>query len=206
MTLSTDSPSRGGLSSPLKGEGETPFLQRCRLCSSITGIDNGSENCSCTPMSRSRSIELQPSTAEGDRLWVMLDQVSHAMGRVAASEQSAPPGASLPQTRVLFILQNISGLATLIQISQRLSRTTDAVSRLLIRMEQQGLVRRVRPGSRTSLSGARFSVMLTERGREVLTEVSPRRRLVRRIMSCLSSEERQNLRTYLEKLREQAVK
>ena len=102
---------------------------------------------------------------------------------------------------VLFAIQAIGEEATPAEIARWLFREPHSISELLSRMERDGLVRRVKDLCRKNL----VRIVLTEKGREVYHK-STKRELVCEIMSSLSEEERQQLRSCLQKLRDKALK
>jgi len=67
-------------------------------------------------------------------------------------------------------------------------------------MEKQGLVRKVKNLGRKNL----IRVVITEKGEEVYQR-SREMKVIRTTLSCLSPEERNNLRSYLEALRDKAL-
>jgi len=67
-------------------------------------------------------------------------------------------------------------------------------------MEKQGLVRKVNDLERKNM----IRIVLTEKGEQVYQR-SREMKVIPKILSCLSPEERDNLRTYLETLRNKAL-
>jgi len=109
-------------------------------------------------------------------------------------------GISMMQAGVLFIVKAIGERATPAEISRWLFREPHTVSGLLDRMEKQGLVRKVKNLGRKNL----IRVVITEKGEEVYQR-SREMKVIRTTLSCLSPEERNNLRSYLEALRDKAL-
>ncbi len=105
------------------------------------------------------------------------------------------------QAAVLFIIQAIGYRATPAEISRWFFRQSHSVSELLSRMEKGGLVRKVKDLDRKNL----VRVELTEKGRETYHQ-SMKRVSIHNIMSSLSEEEHQQLRSCLQKLRDKALK
>jgi len=104
------------------------------------------------------------------------------------------------QAAILFIVQAIGEKATPAEISRWLFREPHSVSGLLARMEKQGLVRKVKDLERKNL----VRVVITEEGQKAYQQ-STKRESIHRIMSSLSEEDRQQLRSYLEVLQNKAL-
>jgi len=134
------------------------------------------------------------------RIWVLLAQTREAMLK-ARQKELAPYNLSPRQCAVLFYLQAINGKATPAEISRGLFRESHTISEILSRMEKQGLLKRVKDLSRKNL----VRVELTEQGREAYNR-SARRESIHKILSVLSSEERQQLELYLRRLRDKALR
>jgi DNA-binding MarR family transcriptional regulator len=105
------------------------------------------------------------------------------------------------QSAVLYYIQAIGAKATPAEISRGLFRESHSISEILGRMEKQGLLRRVKDLSRKNM----VRVELTEKGREACNQ-SEKRASLDKIFSTLSKEERQQLRSYLERLRDKALR
>jgi len=144
--------------------------------------------------------EIKPVPDEYDELWMLLYQVVTGLGK-AAENEARPLGVSALQGGVLFALKATDGPATTTQISQWLFRERHSVSELLSRMEKQGLVKRVRSRSKSGM----VDVALTRKGERIFSQYNEERKIIRKILSCLSLEERASLRIHLEKLRESAL-
>ncbi|MCK4721744.1 MAG: MarR family transcriptional regulator [Dehalococcoidia bacterium] len=133
-------------------------------------------------------------------LWVLLHQVRDVM--FAAREEELRPYASSPmQAAALFIIQAIGSESTPAEIARWMLRRPNTISGLLDRMEQAGLIRRTRDLERKNM----IRVTITEKGLQSYND-SMRLESIHRIMSCLSKEECQQLRSYLERLRSEALK
>ena len=140
-----------------------------------------------------------PSNDQELELWVLLGQARMSMLKVRRKE--------LPQLKIsiskgfiLTGLQFIGDKATPAQISRWLFQEPHSISELLSTMEKEGLVRKVRDLDRRD----QLRVVLTEKGREICHQLL-KIASIRRIMSSLSAEERQLLRSCLLKLRKSAI-
>jgi len=133
------------------------------------------------------------------KLWVLLRQTYHAI--VTASENELRQiGISSTQAAVLSIVKAVTVPATPAEISRWLFRQPHTVSGLLHRMEKQGLVRKVKDLERKNM----IRIVLTEKGEQAY-QWSRGVKVIGKILSCLSPEERDNLGTYLETLRNKAL-
>lgn len=133
-------------------------------------------------------------------LWNLLSEVRDAIVRTREMEASQF-GISAPQTQVLFFVQAIDGPVTPAQLSRLLFRESQSVSGLLTRMEKQGLVKRVKDLDRRN----QVRIVMTEKGRQAYNQ-STQRKSIQRIMSSLSKEERRQLKSYLQTLKDKALK
>ena len=132
-------------------------------------------------------------------LWNLLSEARDAIVRVRETEASQS-GISAMQTHALFYIQAIDGPVTPAQLSRYLFRESQSVSGILDRMEKQGLVRRVRDLDRKN----QVRVVITEKGQQAYNQ-STRRKSIQRIMSALSDEERQQLKSFLQSLKDRAL-
>ena len=133
-------------------------------------------------------------------LWVLLHQVRDTMF-AAREEELRPYGSSPMQAAVLFIIQAIGSEATPAEIARWLLRRPNTISDLLNRMERAGLIRKTNDLARKNM----IRIAITEKGLQAHND-SMKLESVHRIMSCLSKEECQQLRSYLERLRSEALK
>lgn len=133
------------------------------------------------------------------KLWVLLAQTREAMLK-SRQKELGRYNISPRQNAVLLFLQVAGDKATPAEISRGLFRESHTISEILSRMEKQGLLKRVKDLSRKNL----VRVELTEQGREACNR-SARRESIHKILSVLSSEERQQLELYLRRLRDKAL-
>ena len=133
-------------------------------------------------------------------LWILMNQAKDTIC-AARDEELRPHNITPMQAFVLFIIQAIGSEATPAEIARWMLRRPNTISDLLDRMEQAGLIRRTRDLERKNM----IRVTITEKGLQSYND-SMRLESIHRIMSCLSKEERQQLRSYLERLRSEALK
>ena len=139
-------------------------------------------------------------TDKGYYIVALLSQARHAMFKIRQKELSRY-NIRPRQASVLIATQAIGDKATPAQISRWLFLEPHSTSGLLIRMEKKGLVKKVKDLHRKNL----VRVVLTKKGHEAY-ERATKRELVHWVLSALSEEEHQQLRTCLQKLRDKAFK
>jgi DNA-binding MarR family transcriptional regulator len=134
-------------------------------------------------------------------LWSLLHQARDTIAR-ARENELRQADISMIKAAVLFFVKSLDGPVTPAEISRVLFREPHTISGLLDRMEAQGLVRRVRDLQRRNL----VRIEVTEKGEEFYRRSREKRRIIGKIMSCLTQEERDQLRRSLMKLRNRALK
>jgi len=133
-------------------------------------------------------------------VWLLLGQTADAMARVRERELRQHR-ISLSQSAILLIAEAIGDKATPAEIARRLLRKPASVTGIINRMAQSGLVMKVKDLPKKNF----IRVVLTEKGRK-LYNYSLKRMAVEHVMSSLSEDELQQLRSYLETLRTAALK
>ena len=134
------------------------------------------------------------------KLWVLLQQTADVIFEARGNElrqYGLPP----MQAAVLFVIQAIGDEATPAKIARWMLRRPHSISMILDRMVETGLIRKTKDLHRKNL----IRVTLTEKGQQLYNQ-SLKRKPINRIMSSLSEEERQQLRLYLQKLRDKGLK
>ena len=142
---------------------------------------------------------MKSSNDQDYRLWVLLNQVRDAVLKARQKELNQY-NISASQAAVLLVIEAIGPKATPAEISRRVFRKPHSVSGILSRMEKKGLVMRLKDLDRKNL----VRVVLTGKGREAYYQ-STKQESIRQIMSSLSEEERQQLTSSLETLRDKAL-
>lgn len=146
------------------------------------------------------TMKIFPFRDEDFLLWELIFHTRDAIFK-ARQKELAEYNILTRQSAVLSIVQAIGQESTPAEISRRLLRESQTVSELLSRMEKQGLVKRVRDLRRKN----QLRVMLTEKGLEVYNQ-SIKRESIHKIISVLSEEERQQLKSCLQKILVKALK
>ena len=135
-------------------------------------------------------------------LWVLLHETSEMIGKARHNELDKH-NIKIRQAAVLFAVKAIKTnekYATPGKISKWLLREPHTISRILNRMEKEGLIKKIR----NSVNRNEIEIILTENGEQAYRQ-SLSRKTLREIMSCLSIEERQQLNSSLKKLRDKAA-
>lgn len=133
-------------------------------------------------------------------LWVLLQQARDAVFKAREKELNQY-GITPMEAAVLFTIQVIGDTATPAEIARWIFREHHTATALLNRMEKKGLVRKVKNPDRKSL----WIVSLTEKGQNAYRQ-SVKRESIHTVMSFLSENERQQLESYLRKVRDEALK
>ena len=143
---------------------------------------------------------LAKSVADKDyELWLLL---RHARDSVAKARdyELDEVGLSRIQAGILYVVKTSTKPVTPAEISRWLLREPHTVKVDLDNMEKLGLITRVKDLPRRNL----IRVSLTEKGEEAFNK-SMEMPVIHRVMGSLSGAERENLRTLLDKLRNQAL-
>jgi DNA-binding MarR family transcriptional regulator len=134
-------------------------------------------------------------------LWAVFDQTRSAIVRSRELEL-ARYGLTLPQASVLFTLHRQGGSATLGEISEQTVRRHHSVSTLVKRMAERGLVE-------TTIKHRddnKMTVAMTPKGQAVFERAtsSSIESSIGMIFSALSSDEKERLLAYLQRLQDKA--
>jgi len=132
-------------------------------------------------------------------VWILLGQTREAMYK-ARQRELKRYNITPRQAAILFTIETLNNDGTPAEISRRLLREPHTVSELLSRMEQRGLVARVKDLDRKNM----VRIVMTEKGREAYSQ-STKRDSIHRIMSSLSKRGHQELTSYLKTLRDTAL-
>ena len=134
------------------------------------------------------------------RLIVLLRSTYDAINR-ARKKELHKYGISVSEFGVLFFIQAIGNKVTPADISRWMFREHHSVSALLNRMEKRGLITKIKDLERKNL----VRVSITEKGKQVYQK-STKSNIYQRILLSLSEEKRQRLISYLNTLRNEALK
>lgn len=132
------------------------------------------------------------------KLWGLMHRTSYGMFR-AREKELQQSGISSMHAAILFFIKSMKGKATPAEISHWIFRESHSVSEILSRMEERGLIKRVRDPERKN----RIRIVMLERGEKVY-EKSIKKNVINRLISSLSIEEQQQLTLLLQKLQKKA--
>jgi len=136
---------------------------------------------------------------ENERAWVLLLRTCKAVERARDSELERLALSPI-KAEVLYALKTAEEPVTPSKLARWLYRETHTMSGLINRMEEEGLVKKSKDLERKNL----VRVKLTEKGEQAFQEQLSAI-IVPRITSCLSREELDNLKAYLNKLQTRAL-
>jgi len=137
------------------------------------------------------SFNLSPDDADYN-VWLLLRSATDAVAKARGKELEKLE-ISRVQSGVLFLIQTLGEEATPSKISRWMLRTRHSVSELINRMKKDGLLIKVKDLRKKN----QVRVMLTEKGQQIYEETK-KRESITRIMSALTDDERQQLKSYLE--------
>jgi MarR family transcriptional regulator, organic hydroperoxide resistance regulator len=140
------------------------------------------------------------SEDEDQDLWLLLTHTRYAVFR-AREKELLRYGVSPEQMGLLFTVQALGNKATPASLSRHILRQPHTVSALVDRMAKRGLVKKVKDLDRKNL----VRVVITEKGQKAY-EISTKRGPIHRIMGTLTTEEKKDLKSFLEKLLTKARK
>jgi DNA-binding MarR family transcriptional regulator len=141
------------------------------------------------------------STVDQDyRLWVLLQQTSNILFE-ARENELREHGFTAMHAAALLVIKSIGDKATPAQISRWMVRKPHSISGLLARMERIGLITKTKDLHKKNL----VRVSITEKG-EAAYKQAVKRKMVQKVMSSLSAEQRKQMTASLELLRTKGLK
>lgn len=133
-------------------------------------------------------------------LWLLLLKVRRCISKARGKELSLY-GITPEQAGVLFIVQALNNRTTPAEISRLTFREPHTVSVLISRMEEKGLIKKVKDMDRKNM----IRIVITEKGEQAYSQ-SSQRTPIHNIMSALSEAERHQLMSLLQRLSDRALK
>jgi DNA-binding MarR family transcriptional regulator len=133
-------------------------------------------------------------------IWILLSRVYHLIAMLRKMELSKYN--ILPtQSYILFFIKALGNQTNPSEISEYVYQQKSSISDILNRMVKQGLIKK------TNKSGGnkRVIVTLTAKGEKALT-LSKNRIYLHKVMSSLTEEEKRQLESAMEILRDSAIK
>ena len=134
------------------------------------------------------------------RLWLLLYQVRDIMLSAREKELRKQVGITPEQSQILTVVNAIGNEATPAEISRWTFHRPHTISGILNRMEKAGLVKKSKDLPKKNM----VRITITERGQQAYKK-SLEAGSISRIMSALSEEKHQQLRSCLEALREKGI-
>jgi len=133
-------------------------------------------------------------------LWVLLHQVKDIIFR-AREKELRLYGITPMEAATLFILINMfGGKSSTNKISEVILKKPHTVAGYISRMERDGLVTKSKDKNQEGIK----IIKITQKGKRAFIN-STKRESINKILSCLSKEEHQQLKSILEKLRESGL-
>lgn len=132
--------------------------------------------------------------------WALLHQTVYAIAR-AREKELKRYDIAIRQVAALLIINKLGDKTTPTELARWLFRKPHTISSMLNRMEKEGLIEKSHDLKRKNV----IRVALTEKGKRTYQQ-STRRESIHRIMSCLNEKELEQMRSYLERLREKAFR
>lgn len=145
------------------------------------------------PQKKENLIDVEPNFT----LWRLLDHTRFMIARLREKELDQF-GLTPEQTHILFILSHHEGPTSINYIVEVTQRQHHSISTQIDRMTKQGLVSR----KRTPEDARRYEVAITKRGQALLNKVT--RESVEQTFSCLSEQDKTQLRQCLKTLLDKA--
>jgi DNA-binding MarR family transcriptional regulator len=150
-------------------------------------------------MNNDKKDDEQLQAAEAYRVWVLLAQAREAIYDYRQQEL-LPYNISPKHAAVLHSIRDIGGEVTPTKIARWLGRKPHSILGILGRMEKRGYVKRTKDMERKNI----VRVVVTDKGDEAYNK-SLKREAIIKAFSALSDEERQQLASCLEKIRNKAI-
>jgi DNA-binding MarR family transcriptional regulator len=132
-------------------------------------------------------------------LWILLSRVYHLIAMLRKLELAKYE--ILPvQSYILFVIKALGNETTPSNISEHVYQQRSSISDILNRMVKQGLIKKVNKAK----GNKRVIVSLTSEGENAL-QLSQNRNYLHKVMSSLTVEEKQQLESAMEILRDTAI-
>lgn len=129
-------------------------------------------------------------------IWLLLRQTSNVIVGLIEDEMRLSGKVSYTRATILFLVKAAGNRATPAEISRWIIREPHTISAILNRMQEDGLVRKVKDLERKNW----IRIELTDKGEEALRQAMDIE-IIGTIISSLSDEEQDILLSYLNKLR-----
>ena len=134
------------------------------------------------------------------QLWILLRNISHKTARIR-NDELRKYGISFIQAAIIYIVKNADVPVTPSEISRWMDRERQTITEILNRMQKNGLINRVKDLRQKN----QVRIELTDKGEQAYRNSSGLTS-IHSILSCLSTNEKHNLKDYLKKIDEVADK
>ena len=131
-------------------------------------------------------------------LWTLIGRLNHTIVQLRQKELS-PYKIPVRQLFVLRTIRSLGSKATLSEVAKQVERETHVISKQAIRMEKDGLIKRIKNTPKSNL----LKLELTEKGLE-MAQMSVESKSLKTLFSTLSGEERGQFESILKKILTQA--
>ena len=128
------------------------------------------------------------------QLWITLRNVAHKTARIRNNELRKY-GISFIQGAIIYIVKNADVPVTPSEISRLMDREPQTVTEILNRMHKSGLINRVKDLAKRN----QVRIELTQKGEEAYSNSSGLAS-IHKILSCLSTKEKNDLKDCLQKI------
>jgi DNA-binding MarR family transcriptional regulator len=127
-------------------------------------------------------------------LWLLMGKIHHKRILLRQRELSV---YNIPtrQLYMLHLIRDLGSKTTIAEIARTVERKVDVISRQMVSMEKDGLIKRTKAVPKSRL----LKIELTERGLE-LAKISGKSAAMDKIISVLGTEERQQLYSLLNRM------
>ena len=127
-------------------------------------------------------------------LWLLMGKIHHKrilLRQRELSEYNIPTR----QLYMLHLIRDLGAKTTISEIAKIVERKSDVISRQMISMEKDGLIKRTKAAPKSRL----LKIELTDKGIE-LAKISGKSKVMDKIISVLKPEERQQLYSLLNRM------
>ncbi len=149
---------------------------------------------------REKTLKKTLSIDKDFNLLVLTHEIAHMVYR-SRQRELIQYGISAIESFTMQAILFLGGKATPAEISRNLLREHNTVSALLNRMERKGLIKKSRNPDKKNV----WIVVLTKKGQDIYVQ-SAKSASIKTVMSVLSEDERQQFRSCLWKIWDEAIK
>ena len=127
-------------------------------------------------------------------LWTILGKVRHSIFLVRQKELNQY-NLSASHAYLLRIIIDLGSKATIFEVAKKVDRKISVISRQTARMEKDGLIKRIKQSPKKNI----LQLELTKKGLD-MAKISYESKSLDILFSCLSSEDRQQMESSLNRL------